>query len=65
MIKWPKPTQPDPLRSILVTNHGKWLDDKVVIDLEDRVDNKALLGPIHLDKTNDLVIRDVLSHVIN
>jgi len=65
VIKWPKPTQPDPLRSILVTNHGKWLDDKVVIDLEDRVDNKALLGPIHLDKTNDLVIRDVLSHVIN
>jgi len=29
------------------------------------VDNKALLGPTHLDKTNDLVIRDVLSHVIN
>jgi len=29
------------------------------------VDNKALLGPTHLDKTNDSVIRDVLSHVIN
>jgi len=29
------------------------------------VDNKALLGPIHLDKDNDSVIRDVLSHIIN
>jgi len=29
------------------------------------VDNKALLGPIYLDKDNDSVIRDVLSHVIN
>jgi len=29
------------------------------------VNNKALLGPIHLDKDNDLVIRDVPSHVIN
>ncbi len=29
------------------------------------MNNKALLGPTHLDKDNDLVIRDVLSHVIN
>jgi len=29
------------------------------------VDNKALLGPTHLDKTNDSAIRDVPSHVIN
>jgi len=29
------------------------------------VDNKALLGPTHLDKTNDSAIRDVLSYVIN
>jgi len=29
------------------------------------VNNKALLGPTHLDKDNDLAIGDVLSHVIN
>ena len=53
------------LEKSLVANYGKQLDNKVVIDLEDRVNNKALLGPTHLDKDNDLVIRDVLSHVIN
>jgi len=53
------------LEKSLVADHGKWLDNEVVIDLEDGVDNKALLGPIYLDKDNDSVIRDVLSYVIN
>jgi len=53
------------LEKSLVADYGKWLDNEVVIDLEDGVDNKALLGPTHLDKTNDSAIRDVLSYVIN
>ncbi len=54
------------LEKSLVANYGKQLDNEVVIDLEDGVDNKALLGPIHLNiDTNDSAIRDVLSYVIN
>jgi len=55
------------LEKSLVADYGKWLNNEVVIDLEDRVDNnEALLGPTHLNiDTNDSVIRDVLSHVIN
>ncbi len=55
------------LERSLVADHGKWLDNKVVTDLEDGVDNnKALPEPTHLNiDINDSAIRDVLSYVIN